>query len=195
MQRAYEPLPTRVYAPARIRRVAPREDEEQIPREPGQEDLAHPRVQWREGLVGVHQDDPKLGPQGLERRISLCETQRRPHGARERIGRRFEVACVQVADRNARLSADAGELAQQGRLAHAAGTEDVEHVEGRFVRGERGSKKVPFGDPSDELPAAFRAQATSSTSSQRHNCCVPITAYPTRWGRMRVPALERGYVD
>src|SRR4051794_10183369 len=131
-QRAYKPLPTRIKPPTSLRWVAARQDEEQVLRKLGQEDLAHPSAQRRERLVSVDQNNLalRLGCQNLEGRILCIEAQNRPHGAHESVRRRLEITRVYIDRRGTRLVTEVHELAQQSSFSHTARAEDVQHIEG-----------------------------------------------------------------
>ena len=140
----------------------------------GQEYLVHPRIKRRKHLVGVDQDDLAAGSgsQGPERRILRIEAHDGPQDAHESVGRRIEVARVHVTHRDILLVADVGKLAEQARLTYTAGPEDVQHVKGEFVRGDRGPKKIPFGNPTNKSLVALFAEA--SRQARRHNHTFPV---------------------
>src|SRR4051812_2757997 len=60
-QRAYELLPTGIKPPTSLWWVAARQDEEQVLRKLGQENLAHPPAQRCERLVSIDQNNLALG--------------------------------------------------------------------------------------------------------------------------------------
>ena len=97
--------------------------------------------------------------QSLEGTLPQGKTQGGRESAYKGVGGRLKVARVHVARRDARLFAGVSELAEQGRLAYAAGPEDVEHFKRQFVSGERGSENIQFGNPSDEPAVALRVEA------------------------------------
>jgi hypothetical protein len=91
-----ELAPGGVGTPGLVWRIAPGDDDQGVARELGQEDVAEPAVEWRQGFVGVDQQHrARRFGEAFRDHVTFGQLEGASQGTEECRWRRLEVAAVE----------------------------------------------------------------------------------------------------
>ena len=179
--------PRRVGAPGRARRLSPGEHRERSGWQRRQQHRADPVVQRRQPLIGVEQDhQTTTARRPGDGAVVHRQVERLPQDPQHRRRRRGEVAPVQADHRRVGVGGDGGEDIEQGRLADAWWSVEVQQHEGRFRRLEREAEQLELRRAAHEPVPPSRRQQVADRAGRAQ-----LGHRPTRAASSRSPVERR----